>query len=233
MIVTLVLLGQVLELRARHATSGAIKTLLGLAPRPHAVCVQMRQKKTSPSIRSKSAIACVYVRAKKIPTDGEVVDGHSAVDESMLTGEPLSVGKSMGSRVTGGTVNRTGSLVLRASRVGSDTLLAQIVRTVSEAQRSHAPIQRLADQVAVYCPSGGAVRSVDLRTLEPHRPGAAYGARTRQCGRGADHRLSLRARAGYANVDHGCNRAQGAARVLIKNARSLRDPSQGQPARRR
>lgn len=149
-IVTLVLLGQVLELRARHATSGAIKTLLGLAPK---TARRLRADETEEDIAINQIQVGDRLRVRpgeKIPTDGQVVDGHSAVDESMLTGEPLSVGKSMGSRVTGGTVNGTGSLVLRASRVGSDTLLAQIVRTVSEAQRSHAPIQRLADQVAVY-----------------------------------------------------------------------------------
>ena len=149
-IVTLVLLGQVLELRARQATSGAIRALLGLAPK---TARRIQADGTEEDIPLEHVQVGDRLRVRpgeKIPVDGEVMDGASAVDESMLTGEPLPVEKRIGSRVTGGTVNGSGALVIQASRVGRDTLLAQIVRIVGEAQRSRAPIQRLADQVAAY-----------------------------------------------------------------------------------
>jgi Cu+-exporting ATPase len=149
-IVTLVLLGQVLELRARQATSGAIRALLGLAPKT-ARRIQADGTETDVPLEHIHVDDRLRVRpGEKLPVDGEVVEGESAVDESMLTGEPIPVEKHTGSKVTGGTVNGSGALIVRATRVGRDTLLAQIVRTVSEAQRSRAPIQRLADQVASY-----------------------------------------------------------------------------------
>lgn len=149
-IVTLVLLGQVLELRARQATSGAIRALLGLAPK-NARRIQDNGSEADVPLEHVHVGDRLRVRpGEKIPVDAEVLEGVSAVDESMLTGEPLPVEKKAGDRVTGGTLNGSGSLVVRATRVGQDTLLAQIVRTVSEAQRSRAPIQRLADQVAAY-----------------------------------------------------------------------------------
>ncbi|HRI52681.1 MAG TPA: copper-translocating P-type ATPase, partial [Pseudomonadota bacterium] len=149
-IVTLVLLGQVLELRARQATSGAIRSLLGLAPK---TARRLHADGTEADIQLEHVQVGDRLRVRpgeKVPVDAEVDAGESAVDESMLTGEPLPVDKRPGSAVTGGTVNGSGALVIRATRVGRDTLLAQIVRTVSEAQRSRAPIQRLADQVAAY-----------------------------------------------------------------------------------
>ena len=149
-IVTLVLLGQVLELRARQATSGAIRSLLGLAPK---TARRLNADGTEADIPLEHVQVGDRLRVRpgeKVPVDGEVDAGESAVDESMLTGEPLPVDKRPGSPVTGGTVNGSGALVIQATRVGRDTLLAQIVRTVSEAQRSRAPIQRLADQVAAY-----------------------------------------------------------------------------------
>ena len=149
-IVTLVLLGQVLELRARSQTSSAIKALLGLAPKTARIVrddgteIDIPLEHVEPGDR-------LWVRpGEKIPVDGVVLDGNSSVDESMVTGEPIPVEKIEGDRVTGGTVNGTGSFVMRAERVGSETLLAHIVRLVSEAQRSRAPIQRLADVVASY-----------------------------------------------------------------------------------
>jgi len=149
-IVALVLLGQVLELRARQATSGAIRALLGLAPK---TARRLKDDGTEADIPLEHIHLGDRLRVRpgeKLPVDGEVVEGQSAVDESMLTGEPLPVEKTPGSLVTGGTVNGSGALIVRAARVGRDTLLAQIVRTVGEAQRSRAPIQRLADQVAGY-----------------------------------------------------------------------------------
>jgi Cu+-exporting ATPase len=146
-IVVLVLLGQVLELRARSRTGSAIKALLNLAP-PTARQVApggdhevlLDQVKVGDRLR--------VVPGDKVPIDGAVVEGHSSVEESMITGEPLPVEKTVGDKVTGGTVNGPGSFVMRAERVGSDTLLGQIVNMVAEAQRSRAPIQGLADKVA-------------------------------------------------------------------------------------
>jgi len=149
-ITVLVLLGQVLELRARSQTSGAIKALLGLAPKTARVIKDDGGEIDVPLDQVKPGDRLRVRPGEKIPVDGVVLEGHSSVDESMVTGEPLPVEKVQGSRVTGGTVNGTGSFVMRAERVGSETLLAQIVRMVSEAQRSRAPIQRLADQVSAY-----------------------------------------------------------------------------------
>ena len=149
-ITALVLLGQVLELRARSQTSSAIKMLLGLAPKTARVIrqngseedIQLEQVQPNDSLRVRPG--------EKIPVDGVVIEGMSSVDESMITGEPIPVEKNIESKVTAGTVNGTGGLVMKAERVGADTLLAQIVRMVSEAQRSRAPIQRLADLVSSW-----------------------------------------------------------------------------------
>ena len=149
-IIALVLLGQVLELRARSRTSGAIKALLGLAPRS-ARRLNADGNESDVALEAVQPGDRLRVRpGEKIPVDGLVVDGASAVDESMVTGEPIPAEKAIGDPVTGGTINGSGTLVMRAERVGTDTLLAQIVRMVGEAQRSRAPIQRLADVVASY-----------------------------------------------------------------------------------
>lgn len=147
-ITTLVLLGQVLELRARSQTSGAIRALLELAP-PTARRINDDGSEEDVSIDDLRAGDRLRVRpGEKIPVDGEVLEGHSSVDESMVTGEPIPVEKKAGDAVTGGTVNGTGGLIMKATRVGEETLLSQIVHMVAEAQRSRAPIQRLADLVA-------------------------------------------------------------------------------------
>ncbi|MBM3790536.1 MAG: HAD-IC family P-type ATPase, partial [Acidobacteria bacterium] len=149
-ITTLVLLGQVLELRARSRTGAAIKALLGLAPR-HARLVRPDGGEEDIPIGAVRAGDLLRVRpGEKIPVDGLVREGLSSVDESMITGEPIPVEKQPGSKVTGGTVNGTGTFIMRAERVGSDTLLSRIVQTVSEAQRSRAPIQRTADAVSSW-----------------------------------------------------------------------------------
>jgi Cu+-exporting ATPase len=148
-IVTLVLLGQVLELRARSRTSSAIRALLGLAP-PVARLLREGGEEDVPLEQVRPGDRLRVRPGEKVPVDGVVVEGASSVDESMVTGEPIPVEKAAGSRVTGGTVNGTGGFVMRAERVGADTLLARIVRMVSEAQRSRAPIQRLADVVSSY-----------------------------------------------------------------------------------
>jgi len=148
-ITTLVLVGQVLELRARQRTSGAIRELLHLAPQTaHLVAngtdhdVPLEQVKRGDFLRVRPG--------ERIPVDGTVREGASAVDESMVTGEPLPVEKQPGDSVTGGTLNSSGSFVMVAERIGNETLLARIVKLVSEAQRSRAPMQRLADKVAGY-----------------------------------------------------------------------------------
>ncbi len=146
-IVVLVLLGQVLELRARSRTGSAIKALLNLAP-PTARQVAPGGDHEVPLEQVKVGDWLRVVPGDKVPVDGAVVEGHSSVEESMITGEPLPVEKTVGDKVTGGTVNGPGSFVMRAERVGSDTLLGQIVTMVAEAQRSRAPIQGLADKVA-------------------------------------------------------------------------------------
>ncbi len=149
-ITTLVLLGQVLELRARHATSGAIRALLGLAPKT-ARRLEPDGLEHDVPLEHIAVGDKLRVRpSEKVPVDGVVLEGSSSVDESMLTGEPIPVEKSAHTRVTGGTVNGSGSFVMEARRVGRDTLLAQIVAMVSEAQRSRAPIQRLADVVSAW-----------------------------------------------------------------------------------
>jgi Cu+-exporting ATPase len=149
-ITTLVLLGQVLELRARQKTSGAIRALLHLAPQQAHLVAADGSERDVP-LDQVAVDATLRVRpGERIPTDGSVLSGESAVDESMLTGEAIPAEKSTGDQVTGGTLNTSGSFVMRAERVGSETMLAHIVKLVSEAQRSRAPIQRLADQVAAY-----------------------------------------------------------------------------------
>src|SRR5262245_46709137 len=149
-ITTLVLLGQVLELRARSKTSRAIKALLGLAPKTARLVWDDGSEEDVPLEHVKPGDRLRVRPGEKVPADGIIIDGSTSVDESMVTGEPIPVEKTNGSKVTGGTVNGTGSFIMRAERVGSDTLLAQIVRMVAEAQRSRAPIQKLADIVASY-----------------------------------------------------------------------------------
>ena len=149
-IVALVLLGQVMELRARSQTSSAIRALLGLAPKS---ARRLDDKGGEADVPLELVEVGDRLRVRpgeKVPVDGSVVEGHSSIDESMISGEPIPVEKVAGAKVTAGTVNGTGGFVMRAERVGADTLLSQIVKMVSEAQRSRAPIQRLADRVSSY-----------------------------------------------------------------------------------
>ena len=149
-ITTLVLLGQVLELRARSHTSGAIKALLGLSPK---TARRLRSDGSEDDIQLSDVQVGDRLRIRpgeKIPVDGVVLEGRTSVDESMITGEPIPIEKTAGDRVTGATLNGTGSIVMKAERVGSETLLAQIVDMVTQAQRSRAPIQRLVDAVSSY-----------------------------------------------------------------------------------
>ncbi len=149
-ITTLVLLGQVLELRARQRTSGAIRALLNLAPQQtHLIAADGTEKDVALD-RVKPGDKLRVRPGERVPVDGVIREGTSAVDESMVTGEPMPVDKAAGDKVTGGTLNTSGSFVMQAERVGSETLLAQLVKLVSEAQRSRAPMQRLADKVSGY-----------------------------------------------------------------------------------
>ncbi len=149
-IITLVLLGQVLELKARDKTSSAIKALLGLAPKTARIVNEDGTEEDIP-LEKVEVNDLLRVRpGEKIPVDGQIVEGNSTIDESMVTGEPLPVSKKPDDTVTGATINGNGSFIMKAINVGNDTLLAQIVKMVSEAQRSRAPIQGLADKVSGY-----------------------------------------------------------------------------------
>jgi Cu+-exporting ATPase len=149
-ITTLVLLGQVLELRARQRTSGAIRALLNLAPQQAHRISAGGTEQDLPLAEVQHGDSLRVRPGERVPVDGTIVEGASAVDESMVTGESMPVDKSLGDKIIGGTLNASGSFVMRAERVGSETMLAQIVKLVSEAQRSRAPMQRLADRVAAY-----------------------------------------------------------------------------------
>ena len=149
-IVTLVLLGQVIEIRARRRTGSAIRALLGLTPPKARIIDGTGMEEDIPLDRVKPGDRLRVRPGDKVPVDGTVLEGHSSVDESMLTGEPIPVEKSQESNVTAGTVNGNGTFIMQARKVGRDTLLAHIVRMVSEAQRSRAPIQRVADRVSSY-----------------------------------------------------------------------------------
>ena len=177
-ITTLVLLGQVLELKARSRTGAAIRALLGLAPKTARLVGEDGSERDVPLDRVNPGDRLRVRPGEKIPVDGVVLEGRSSVDESMITGEPIPVEKQKGDRVTGATVNGTGSLIMRAERVGSETLLAQIVRMVAEAQRSRAPIQKLADQVSGYfvpIVMGAAVLTFVIWALWGPTPRLAHG----------------------------------------------------------
>ncbi len=149
-IIALVLLGQVMELRARAQTGSAIRALLGLAPKTARLLAAQGGESDIPLDKVQVGDRLRIRPGEKVPVDGVVLEGHSSVDESMVSGEPIPIEKDMNAKVTGGTVNGTGSLVMRAEHVGADTLFSQIVKMVSQAQRSRAPIQRLADRVASF-----------------------------------------------------------------------------------
>ncbi len=149
-ITVLVLVGQVLELRAREQTSGAIRALLDLSPK---MARRIKADGTDEDVSLDAVAAGERLRVRpgeRVPVDGEIVDGRSAIDESMVTGESMPVTRGVGDKVIGGTMNQSGGFVMRADKVGRDTVLAQIVQMVAQAQRSRAPIQRLADQVSAW-----------------------------------------------------------------------------------
>jgi Cu+-exporting ATPase len=173
-ITVLVLLGQVLELRAREATSGAIKALLDLAPK---TARRIRADGTDEEVPIAVLQPGNRLRVRpgeKVPVDGAIIEGRSSLDESMVTGESMPVSKAVGNKVIAGTLNRSGSFVMRAEKVGSDTMLSQIVQMVAQAQRSRAPIQRLADQVA-----GWFVPAVIVVAIAAFTAWAVYGPEPR------------------------------------------------------
>jgi Cu+-exporting ATPase len=215
-IVTLVLLGQVLELRARAQTSGAIRALLKLAPKiTHRLDSSGRE--TDVPLEDVGVGDLLRIRpGENVPVDGTVAEGSSHVDESMLTGEPEPVRKTAGAPLSAGTTNGSGTLLMRADRVGGETLLSQIVHMVAQAQRSRAPVQRLVDKVsAVFVPAVliAALVAVAVWALA----GAAAAASARHRGRRVGFiACPLRARPRYADVDHG-RRGRGAeVGVLIR-----------------
>jgi Cu+-exporting ATPase len=175
----LVLLGQVLELRARSQTSAAIRRLLGLAPKTARKVFPDGREEDVPLDQVQVGDVLRVRPGERVPVDGLVIEGHSSVDESMISGEPIPVEKDKDAKLIGGTLNGGGSLLMRAEKVGSDTLLAQIVRLVGEAQRSRAPVQRLVDRVAAWFTP--AVLAVSVLTFvfwfafgpEPNRLGHA------------------------------------------------------------
>ncbi len=176
-ITTLILLGQVLELRARSQTNAAIKLLLGLAPKTARIVREDGTEEDIPLAHVQVGDTLRVRPGEKIPVDGTVIDGESHVDESMVTGEPMPVEKMTGERLIGATVNGTGGLLMRAEKVGSDTLLAQIVHMVAEAQRSRAPIQRLVDVVSGYfvlVVGGIAITTFIVWSLWGPEPAIAY-----------------------------------------------------------
>ena len=148
-ITVLVLLGQVLELRARSRTGSAIRALLDLAPNTARI-VRDGEEYDVPLDQVQKGDRLRVRPGEKVPVDGRVIDGRTSIDESMITGEAIPVTKTAGDRVTGGTINQTGSIIMEAERVGSETVLSQIVEMVAQAQRSRAPIQGLADKVASW-----------------------------------------------------------------------------------
>ena len=206
-ITVLVLLGQVLELRARERTSGAIKALLDLAPK---TARRVREDGSDEEVTLDLVLEGDRLRVRpgdRVPVDGEVLEGASAVDESMVTGEALPVEKQPGAKVIGGTLNGQGSFVMRAEKVGKETMLARIVQMVAEAQRSRAPIQRLADQVSGwFVPVVVVIAALAFVAWWALRPLPCPRLRPDRGGLGPHHRLPVRARPRHPDVDHGRRR---------------------------
>ncbi len=230
-ITVLVLLGQVLELRAREQTSGAIRALLDLAPKT-------ARRLSADGTDEEIALDVIGVGdqlrvrpGEKVPVDGVVTEGRVSIDESMVTGESMPVTKEPGSKVIGGTLNASGSFVMRAEKIGRDTMLARIVQMVADAQRSRAPIQRLADQVSGwFVPVGHRHCRGRLRRLVDLGAGAALCLRPGRCRGRADHRLSLCARPGNAHVDHGGCRPRRPGRRSDQKCRGAGTPGEGRYA---
>ena len=203
-ITVLVLLGQVLELRAREQTSGAIRALLDLSPK---MARRIKLDGTDEDVSLDQVVVGDSLRVRpgeRVPVDGAILEGRSAIDESLVTGESMPVTKSLGDKVIGGTINQSGGFVMRADKVGRDTMLAQIVQMVAQAQRSRAPIQRLADEVSAWFVPAVIVAALLAFVAWSHLGTRAALHLWPDRGRIRPHnRLSLRARARHADVDHG------------------------------
>ena len=207
-IVALIFVGQVMELRARERTGDAIRALLDLTPKTARRINADGSEYDAPLENILEGDRLRIRPGDSVPVDGVIVEGRSSVDESLITGEPIAVEKTGGDPVTGGTINKNGSLVMEAGKVGNDTMLAKIVDMVASAQRSRAPIQGLADRVSAvscrpWCRRGyGLHRLVDLGP----EPGACLRLRLGRFG--SDHRLPLRPGARHADVDHDRDRSR-------------------------
>ena len=230
-ITVLVLLGQVLELRARASTSEAIRALIGLAPK---TARRLKDDGSDEDVPLDAVVVGDRLRVRpgeKIPADGVLLEGKSAIDESMITGEAMPAAKQAGDKVIGGTLNRSGGFIMRAEKVGRDTMLAHIVEMVAAAQRSRAPIARLADQVSSwFVPAVIAAALARLCRLGLVRAGAALRLRARCRGHRADHRLPLRARSGDADVDHGWRRPRRPLRHPDQECRGIGASGKGRHA---
>lgn len=206
-IISLTLLGQILELKARSQTSAAIKSLLGLAPKTARRILSDGTEEDVPLTHVHVGDLLRIRPGEKVPVDGVVTEGSSSVDESMLTGEPLPITKRVGDKVIGATLNTNGSLIMRSEKIGSSTMLSQIVQMVAQAQRSRAPMQRMADQVAGWFVM--AVVTIALLTFfgwglfSTRR--VELGLCINQCCGSTHYCLSLCTRLGNSNVYHGCN----------------------------
>jgi Cu+-exporting ATPase len=222
-ITVLVLLGQVLELRAREQTGGAIRALLKLAPK---TAHRLKQGGEDEEIALELVQVGDRLRVKPgdgVPVDGEVLEGMSAADESMVTGESMPAAKQPGDKLIGGTVNGTGSLIMRADKVGADSMLARIVTMVSEAQRSRAPIQRMADggcRVGLFRPGRTWCGSDCLRCMGGLGSASCTVLRSYCGGLGSHHRLSMRAWSRHPDVDRRGDRQRRWCRRLDQIGRS-------------
>ena len=221
MITVLVLLGQVLELRARSRTNTAIRMLLALAPSTARIVHTDGTEEDIPLGQVKPGDILRLRPGESVPVDGIVIEGKSSIDESMVTGESLPVEKISGDALIGATTNGTGGLLMRAEKVGADTLLSQIVNMVAEAQRSRAPIQQLADVVSGYfVPTVVITAAVAFVLWVLWGPGASFGARHRQRGGRPDHCLSLRPGSRHTYSNHGRNRPRRHGRCADQECRS-------------
>ena len=230
-ITVLVLLGQVLELRARASTSAAMRALMKLAPNS---ARRLRDDGSDEDVPIDAVVVGDRLRVRpgeKIPVDGSLVEGRSSIDEAMVTGESMPVSKTTGDRVIAGTLNQGGSFVMRADKIGRDTLLARIVQMVATAQRSRAPIARLADQVASwFVPLVIAVALIAFAAWSIYGPEPRFTFALIAARRRAHHRLPVRARPRHADVDHGRRRPRRASRRPGQKRRRAGAPGESRHA---
>ena len=220
-IVILVLAGQIMELRARGQTSSAIRALLDLSPKMARLVESDGRERDIPLDQVIVGQSLRVRPGEKVPVDGLVLEGRTVVDESLITGESIPIEKHPGDRVIGASVNGNGAILMRAERVGSETVLAQIVRLVGEAQRSRAPIQRLADKVsAIFVPAVVGVSFITFIAWLAFGPCARSAACARQCRRRAHHCLPLRSWTGHAHGHHGRHRTRRPRRRPHQERRS-------------